>query len=192
VGVVNALCNSCTTSRLHYTPFGRLLHTAQNFVTRLRNEMCIDEIYIDYEKRKEYVAGMKALDDGAKEMLAVKNRDDKVERQDGTGGMASVKTSYDWLYKLLLKCKQQQTEYEQGWDVVRKFDTDNGGGAAATAVRVQGLYHAFRRQLLPTSVTSMFKSKSDKVKTPKADMHAMRGLLAEMGALRESAVPRAV
>jgi hypothetical protein len=181
---VNALCNGCTTARLHYTPFGRLFSTAQDFVTRLRQEMKTDEIYIDCENRPEYVAGMKALDDGAKEMLAVKNRGDEVERKDGTGGMASVAQSYEWLYKRLMACKQKQTEYEEGWAALRKFDEDLGA-AQAMIVRGQGLYHAFRRQIFKSSFKStfksIFKSKHDKAKTSKTDMDAIRGLLAEMG-----------
>ncbi len=112
--------------------------------------------------------------------------------------MADVADSYDWLYGRLLECKQKQKQYEETWDAVRQFDTDNDGGAAATAVRLQGFYHAFGHQLLPASVTDTFKSMftskgdGDKVKTSKADMHAMRGLLAEMGALREGAATRVV
>jgi hypothetical protein len=44
--------------------------------------------YVDYKDRVDYVAGMKALDDGAQGMLAAKNRGDKVKKYDGTGGMA--------------------------------------------------------------------------------------------------------
>jgi hypothetical protein len=192
---VGILCNRCTHARFNYTDWGKQFHTTQEFVRRLRLEMLNKSRYVDYKDRVDYVAGMTALDEGATGMEAANNRNDKVRKYDGSGGMASVADSYDWLHEQLLECKAKQKEYEEGWDAVRQFDTENPN--TATAVRAQGLYHAFKRQILPSmpsilpSMPSIFKSKVDK--TPKADMHAMRGLLAEMGGLSAlGAVPRAV
>jgi hypothetical protein len=164
----NALVNlecGCGHVRLRGTEWAKKFDTADVFVTRLYKEMLNDERYVDYQNRVDYVAGMKELDDGAKEMLAAKNRDDKVKKYDGTGGMASVSQHYDWLYGLVQACKAKQLVYEQGWDAVRQFDADNKG--TARGVRNAGFFHAFKRTLWNST----------------ADMDAMRGLLAEMGAL---------
>ena len=163
------LTNACRTVRLRNTEWAKKFDIAETFAVRLYKEMLNDRRYVDYKDRVDYVAGMKALDDGAEEMLAAKNRGDKVEKYDGTGGMAHVADEYGWLYEKVQACKAKQTVYEQGWDAVRQFDADNEG--RARGVRAAGVYHAFKRTFW----------------TSKADMHAMRGLLAEMGRCRTGA-----
>jgi hypothetical protein len=157
------LTDGCRHVRLGGTDWAEAFARAEAFVTRLYKEMLNDDRHVDYKNRVDYVAGMKALDDGAKEMEAAKNRGDTFEKHDGTGGMAAVAEEYDWLHELVQKCKAKQTEYEQGWDAVRQFDADNDG--TAMGVRSAGFFHAFKRT---------FRKRT-------ADMDAMRGLLAEMG-----------
>ncbi len=76
---------------------------------------------------------------------------------------------YTDVLKKLRKCQELTGKYTRIWTAIRVFDSKHKENAYA--VRCMGYYAT-----LPT----------------KADMGEMRGLLAEMGALREGAVTRAV
>jgi hypothetical protein len=106
--------------------------TAYTFVDKLYKEMFKTgkERYIDYLDRPEYVKGMQALDDGA-------------TRMEGANVRNEVQ-SYEWLLKMVTKCKVKQREYEEAWRTIRAWDAQNKG--QAKGVRFSGTYHAFSQK----------------------------------------------